>query len=370
MASTKLRSRRGLLASFVSCVGLSCLSLGSLAAGCSGEAGSTTPGASAATGAASPRDVELLHVSYDPTRELFEAVNERFVARERAENVNVTIRMSHGGSGRQARAILDGLEADVASLALAWDIDALAREGQLVPADWATRSPNRSSPWYSTIVFVVRRGNPKGIHDWGDLLRGDTQVITPNPRTSGGARWTYLALWGWALRQEGGSEATAETALRELYRRVPVLDSGARGASTTFTRNQIGDVLLTWENEAHLLLAENPDAGLEIITPTVSILAEPPITVVDANADRHQVRDVADAYVRFMYDDEAQEIAARHHFRPRSEAVAARHRGELPELTLFTVEDVAQGWAAAQERHFADGALFDRISEGRSEAPR
>jgi sulfate transport system substrate-binding protein len=314
------------------------------------------------------REVELLHVSYDPTRELFEAVNERFIARQRQANVDVSIRMSHGGSGRQARAIIDGLEADVTSLALAWDIDALVREGQLLPDDWASRSPHRSSPWYSTIVFVTRRGNPRGVHDWGDLLRGDVSVITPNPRTSGGARWTYLALRGWALRQEGGNEASAEAALRELYRRVPVLDSGARGASTTFARNGIGDVLLTWENEAHLLLGEHAADGLEIVTPASSILAEPPIAVVDRNAERHGVRDVAEAYVRFLYEDEAQEIAAQHHFRPRSEAVAARHAGELPSLTLFTIEEVAQSWSAAQERHFADGALFDRISEGRAEA--
>jgi sulfate transport system substrate-binding protein len=312
--------------------------------------------------------VELLHVSYDPTRELFEAVNERFVARQREQDVDVTIRMSHGGSGRQARAIIDGLEADVTSLALAWDVDALVREGQLLPDDWATRFPQRSSPWYSTIVFVTRRGNPRGVHDWGDLLRGDVSVVTSNPRTSGGARWTYLALWGWALRQEGGTEASAETALRELYRRVPVLDSGARGASTTFARNGIGDVLLTWENEAHLLLAEHAGDGLEIVTPASSILAEPPIAVVDRNAERHGTRDVAEAYVRFLYEDEAQEIAAQHHFRPRSEAVAARHAGELPSLTLFTIEEVAQSWSAAQTRHFADGALFDRISEGREGA--
>ncbi|GAB4207967.1 MAG: sulfate ABC transporter substrate-binding protein [Sandaracinaceae bacterium] len=330
--------------------------------GCSGSGGSSCGGAGDGR-----RRVELLHVSYDPTRELFEAVNERFVASQATSGIDVTVRMSHGGSGRQARAILDGLEADVASLALAWDLDALVREGQLLAPEWATRAAHRSSPWYSTIVFVVRRGNPRGVRDWSDLLRGEVQVITPNPRTSGGARWTYLALWGWALRQEGGSEASAEATIREIYRRVPVLDSGARGASTTFARNGIGDVLLTWENEAHLLLAEHGEDGLEIVTPPSSILAEPPIAVVDRNAERHGVRDVAEAYVRFLYEDEAQEIAARHHFRPRSEAVAARHRGELPELTLFTLEEVAQSWEAAQARHFADGALFDRISEGRSE---
>lgn len=340
------------------------LSVSPLWMGCSGG------GDASSSSGSRPREVELLHVSYDPTRELFEAVNERFVARQREQNVNVTVRMSHGGSGRQARAIIDGLEADVTSLALAWDIDALVREGQLLPDDWASRAPEHasewhSSPWYSTIVFVVRRGNPKGVRDWGDLLRGDVSIVTPNPRTSGGARWTYLAMWGWAHRQEGGSDATAENALRELYRRVPVLDSGARGSSTTFARNGIGDVLLTWENEAHLLLAEHASDGLEIVTPASSILAEPPITVVDRNADRHHVRETADAYVQFMYEDEAQEIAAQHHFRPRDEAVAARHRGELPQLELFTIEEVATSWAAAQERHFGDGGLFDRISERR-----
>lgn len=325
-------------------------------------------GTSASTNAAS-REVELLHVSYDPTRELYEAVNERFIAHQRESGTNVTIRMSHGGSGRQARAIIDGLEADVASLALGWDIDSLAREGHLLDAAWAERMPHHSSPWYSTIVFVVRRGNPRNIHDFGDLVRGDVQIVTPNPRTSGGARWTYLAAWGWALRQPGGNEASAEALLRELYRRVPVLDSGARGASTTFTRNHIGDVLLTWENEAHLLLAEHASEGLEIITPPMSILAEPPIAVIDHNVDRHGTRATAEAYVRYMLEDEAQEIAAQHHFRPRSEAVAARHTQDLPSVTLFTIEEVSGSWAAAQGRHFADGALFDRISEGRDEAP-
>lgn len=307
-------------------------------------------------------------MSYDPTRELYEAVNARFVAQQREHGTRVRVRMSHGGSGRQARAILDGLEADVTSLALPWDIDALVREGELVRPGWQTRSEHRSSPWYSTIVFVVRRGNPKRIRDWGDLLEGDVQSVTPNPRTSGGARWTYLALWGWAL-QAGppeGSEARAEAALRALYRRVPVLDSGARGASTTFARNGIGDVLLTWENEAHMLLREHAQDGFEIVTPPRSILAEPPVTVVDQNVERHHSRALAEAYVRFLYEDEAQEIAAQHQLRPRSEVVRARHAGELPELTLFTVEEIAQSWDAAHARHFAEGALFDRISEGQA----
>lgn len=342
-----------------------------LVAGCSSSSHEGGASGSGGGGSAERREVELLHVSYDPTRELFEAINTRFAEREAREGIDVTVRMSHGGSGRQARAILDGLEADVASLALAYDLDALAREGQLLAPDWATRLPNHASPWYSTIVFVVREGNPKNIHDWADLTRGDVAIITPNPRTSGGARWSYLAAWGWALRQPAASdaerEAHAEAYLRELYRRVPVLDSGARGASTTFARNGIGDVLLTWENEAHLLLAEQP--GLAIVTPSESILAEPPIAVVDRNVDRHHTRDVADAYVHFLYEDEAQEIGATHHFRPRSEAVAARHRGELPDVRLFTIDDVAGSWSEAHARHFADGGLFDRISAGRADAP-
>lgn len=304
---------------------------------------------------------ELLHVSYDPTREIFEEINRDFASVE----PGVTVRMSHGGSGRQARAVIDGLEADVVSLALPYDVDALRREAQLLPDAWIDRLPHRSTPWYSTIVFVVRRGNPKGIHDWGDLIRNDVGIVTPNPRTSGGARWTYLAMWGWALRQPGGDEASAERAVRELYRRVRVLDSGARGSSTTFARSRIGDVLLTWENEAHLLVAEHPEEGFEIVVPLASILAEPTVAWVDANVERHGTRALAERYVRFFYEDRAQEIAARHHLRPRDEGVLARHR--FPRVELFTVDEIAGGWERAHARHFADGALFDRISEGRAQ---
>jgi sulfate/thiosulfate-binding protein len=312
--------------------------------------------------------VELLHVSYDPTRELFEEINTAFATRHRAATgTTVEVRMSHGGSGRQARAVIDGLEADVVSLALPWDVDALSREAQLLPATWATRLPDRSTPWYSTIVFVVRRGNPRGIHGWGDIVQGEVQIVTPNPRTSGGARWTYLAAWGWARRQPGGSEETATTLLRELYRRVPVLDSGARGSSTTFAQNGIGDVLLTWENEAYLLLAEHPSDGLEIIVPDASILAEPPVAWVDQNVERHHTQSVAEAYLRFFWEEEAQEIAARNHFRPRSEAVMARHQADFPHVTLFTVDDAAGGWDQAQTQHFAEGALFDRLTAERGE---
>lgn len=337
------------------------VSLG-LASACSG--GESGGGAAApATGGATGGTVELLHVSYDPTRELFSELNDVFTTRHRERTgTTVEINMSHGGSGRQARAVIDGLEADLVSLALSYDVDALAREGSLIAPDWAERLPDHSTPWYSTIVFVVRRGNPRGIHTWGDLVNGDVAIVTPNPRTSGGARWAYLAAWGWARRQPNGSDETATTLLRELYRRVPVLDSGARGSSTTFAQNGIGDVLLTWENEAHLLLAERAADGLEIVVPDQSILAEPPVAWVDANVTRHGTATVAEAYARFCYEEEAQEIAARHHYRPRNEAVLARHRGELPDVSLFTIADVGGTWAEAHARHFGDGGLFDQIT--------
>jgi sulfate transport system substrate-binding protein len=306
----------------------------------------------------------LLHASYDPTRELFEEVNRAFAARELADHqLEVEVRMSHGGSGRQARAVIDGLPADVVSLALGWDVSSIASEGHdLLAADWASRLPHHASPFYSTIVMVVREGNPRGIRGWDDLVRGETQIVTANPRTSGGARWAYLAAYGHALRAPGGSDAAATDFVRELYRRVPVLDSGARGASTTFAQNHIGDVLLTWENEAHMLLAEMPDAHLEIVVPTESILAEPVVARIDANATHDGVADVADRYLRFLYTPEAQEIEATQHYRVRDEAVAARHASEIPALTLFTIDDVFGGWAAAQRTHFAEGGTFDRIT--------
>lgn len=311
--------------------------------------------------------IELLHVSYDPTRELFEEVNRGFAEKWAREHggQEVTVRMSHGGSGRQARAVIDGLEADVVSLALAYDVDAIAREGRgLLEANWASRLPNASSPFTSTIVFVVRRGNPKNVHDWSDLVQGETQVITPNPKTSGGARWAYLAAWGFASRHGFGGQtgdAAGRAYVRELFGRVPVLDSGARGASTTFSRNGIGDVLLTWENEAHLLLAENADQGLEIVMPSESILAEPPATWIDGNVSRHHASEVAEAYVRHLSSPEAQEVAARQHYRPRDTAVLARHRASFPELRLFPISEGFGDWDQAQRVHFADGATFDQI---------
>jgi sulfate transport system substrate-binding protein len=314
----------------------------------------------------SEEPIRLLHVSYDPTRELFEELNGGFARAWASEHggQGFEVRMSHGGSGRQARAVIDGLEADVVSLALSYDVDALVRARSLLAGDWPSRLPNESSPWFSTIVFVVRRGNPRGIHDWPDLVRGDVRVIAPNPKTSGGARWAYLAAFGYAARHGHGGEAgdaAGTRMVRELYERVPVLDSGARGSSTTFSRNGIGDVLLTWENEAHLLLAENAGSGLEIVTPSESILAEPPVAIVDRNAERHRTREAAEAYVRHFWSPEAQEIAARHHYRPRDEAVMERHARDFPALTLFTIREQFDSWETAQTRHFADGALFDRI---------
>ncbi len=271
--------------------------------------------------------------------------------------------MSHGGSGRQARAVIDGLEADLVSLALAADVDALAREAQLVPADWATKLPHGGVPWFSTIVFVVRQGNPKNVRDWPDLVSGDVQVVMPNPKTSGGARWTYLAAWGSALHRSNGDEAQATAFVRSLLARVPVLDTGARGASVTFTQQRIGDVLLTWENEAYLLTRENP--GLEIVRPSESIRAEPVLAVVERNVQRHGTSEVARAYADFMYTADAQEIAAQHHFRAQDEQVATRHRSELPEVHLFTIADVGGDWARIHARHFENGALFDQMMEGR-----
>lgn len=335
------------------------LTLALLLFACSGGGGGASPAASTA-----PRHVSLLHASYDPTRELFEEVNRVFAQHELAEHqLEVEVRMSHGGSGRQARAVIDGLPADVVSLALAWDVDSIATQGQdLLAADWATRLPDHASPFYSTIVMVVRQGNPSGIHGFGDLVHGETQIVTANPRTSGGARWAYLAAYGWALRQPGGTEASATDFVRELFHRVPVLDSGARGASTTFAQNHIGDVLLTWENEAHMLLREMPGEHLEIVVPEESILAEPVVARIDGNARHDDVTEVADRYLQFLYTPEAQEIEAAHFYRVRDENVAARHASDLPDVHLFTIDAVFGGWAHAHATHFAEGATFDRIT--------
>jgi sulfate transport system substrate-binding protein len=311
-------------------------------------------------------DVQLLNVSYDPTRELYEDINAAFRTQWTSQHpgeANVTVEMSHGGSGRQARAVIDGLEADVVTLAVPYDIDQIAAAG-LIAADWQARLPRNSAPYTSTMVFLVRAGNPKAIRDWSDLVRDDVAVITPNPKTSGGARWNYLAAWGYALRQPGGNETTARDFVRRLFANVPVLDTGARGSTTTFAQRSIGDVLITWENEAHLALAEFGEGRFEIVTPSISILAEPSVAWVDRNVERHGTRETAEAYLRFLYTPEAQEIAARRFFRPSDPDVLARHADRFPAIELFTARDVFGSWDQIQAAHFADGAIFDQITAG------
>jgi sulfate/thiosulfate-binding protein len=303
----------------------------------------------------------LLNVSYDPTRELYEDYNEAFAAWwTKKTGDEIEIRQSHGGSGKQARTVIDGLQADVVTLALAYDIDALARQGKLLPANWQARLPNNSAPYTSTIVFLVRKGNPKKIKDWGDLVKPGVSVITPNPKTSGGARWNYLAGWAWALKQPNGSEKSAEQYLAKLYKNVPVLDTGARGSLTTFAQRGIGDVFISWENEAHLAARELGAGKLEIVMPSLSILAEPPVAVVDRVTLRRKTTNAARAYLEFLYTPQAQEIIAKHYYRPRNEEVAKRYAKIFPPIKLVTIADFG-GWAAAQKKHFDDGGVFDRI---------
>ena len=303
----------------------------------------------------------ILNVSYDPTRELYAEMNAAFARAWREKGGGaVEIRQSHGGSGKQARSVIDGLEADVVTLALAYDVDAIAAAGLIAPG-WAAKLPHNSVPFASTVVFLVRKGNPKGIRDWPDLARPGVAVITPNPKTSGGARWNYLAAWGYALRQPGGSPDTARALVTAIFRNVPVLDSGARGATNTFVQRGLGDVLLAWENEAHLVAGELGAGRFEIVVPSVSILAEPPVAVVDAVADARGTRGVARAYLEFLYTPEAQDIAARHYYRPRVPESAAKHAGRFSPAPLFTVDEAFGGWASAHRDHFADGAEFDRI---------
>jgi sulfate transport system substrate-binding protein len=310
--------------------------------------------------AASVKPLSLLNVSYDPTREFYKAYNAQFAARWKpAHGQDVQVKQSHDGSGKQARAVIEGLPADVVTLALAYDIDAIAKKG-LLAADWQSRLPDNSTPYTSTIVFLVRKGNPKGIKDWGDLIKPDVQVITPNPKTSGGARWNYLAAWSWALKQPGGNAKTAEAYIAQLFKHVPVLDTGARGATTSFVKRQLGDVLLAWENEALLSIAELGADKLEIVIPSISILAEPPVAVVDKVVADHGTQAGAEAYLKGLWEEWAQELAAENHFRPRSAAVAAKFAAKFPPLPLTTIADFG-GWAEAQKTHFADGGVFDRI---------
>jgi len=305
--------------------------------------------------------VTLLNVSYDPTRELYQDLNAAFAAYWKAKSgQSITVNQSHGGSGKQARAVVDGLEADVVTLALAYDIDAIAQSG-LLPRNWQTRLPNNSTPYTSTIVFLVRKGNPKGIKDWDDLVRPGVAVVSPNPKTSGGARWNYLAAWGYALRKNGGDEAKAKDFVTRLYKNVPILDTGARGATVTFVERGIGDVLIAWENEAILAERELGKGKFEIVAPSLSILAEPPVALIDRVAGKHHTKDVAQAYLEYLYTPEGQEIAARHYYRPRLQATATKYAGQFPKLTLFTIDEVFGGWAKAHKTHFADGGLFDQI---------
>lgn len=306
-------------------------------------------------------DQTLLNVSYDPTREFYQEFNTVFAADYKAKGGDtVTINQSHGGSGKQARAVIDGLEADVVTLALAYDVDEIATRG-LINKDWIKRLPDNSAPYTSTIVFLVRKGNPWKIKDWGDLVQQGVEVITPNPKTSGGARWNYLAAWEYAKRQNGGDEEKAKAFVADLFKHVPVLDTGARGSTMTFVRRGIGDVLLAWENEAFLATKELGVDQFEIVYPSLSILAEPSVAVVDSNVDKHGTRAAAEAYINYLYTPEGQELAAKHYYRPRNQEVAAKHASTFPALTLFTVDEAFGGWQNAQTTHFADGGTFDQF---------
>jgi len=308
------------------------------------------------------QNVTLLNVSYDPTRELYQEFNAAFARYwKKKTGQNVTIHQSHGGSGKQARSVIDGLEADIVTLALADDVDALSENGGLIPPNWQKRLPYNSSPYTSTIVFLVRKGNPKGIRDWGDLVKPGVSIITPNPKTSGGARWNYLAAWGYALKKSGGSQQKARDFVTRLYKNVAVLDSGARGSTTTFVQRGIGDVFISWENEAFLAVKELGPGKFQIVVPSISILAEPPVTVVDKVVNRKGTRAVATAYLKYLYSSEGQLIAARHYYRPRSAQARARYASTFPKINLFTIDRLFGGWQKAQKTHFADGGIFDRI---------
>jgi sulfate transport system substrate-binding protein len=306
-------------------------------------------------------EVQLLNVSYDPTRELYQDINQAFAKQwKQKTGDDVKIKQSHGGSGKQARTVIDGLDADVVTLGLAYDIDEIAERG-LVAKDWQKRLPNNSTPYSSTIVFLVRKGNPKGIKDWGDLVKPGVAVITPNPKTSGGARWNYLAAWGYALRQPGGNEAKAKEFVAKLYKNVPVLDSGARGSTTTFIERGIGDVLIAWENEALLAIKELGPDKVQIVAPAQSILAEPPVAIVDKVVDKRGTRKAAEAYLQYLYTDEGQELIAKNYYRPTVERAARKYAVRFPKVKLFTVDEVFGGWTKAQKAHFADGGSFDQI---------
>ena len=333
--------------------------------GTAGSGGGTNQassgGAGSGSGSSAKPAVELLNVSYDPTRELYEAFNKSFTKYwEEKTGQKVTVKQSHGGSGKQGRAVIDGLEADVVTLALAYDIDEIQQAG-LIAEGWQSRLPDNSSPYTSTIVFLVRKGNPKNIKDWDDLVKDGIEVITPNPKTSGGARWNFLAAWAYALEQNGGDEAKAQEFVTKLFKNVPVLDSGARGSTTTFVERGIGDVLLAWENEAFLSINELGPDKFEIVVPSLSILAEPPVTVVDKVVDKRGTREIATAYLEYLYTEEGQEIAAKNFYRPRLASVAEKFKDQFPEVRLITIDDVFGGWQSAQQKYFSDGGIFDQI---------
>jgi sulfate transport system substrate-binding protein len=333
--------------------------LGAAAGG--GAAALAAPALLAGPAAAAGKAVSLLNVSYDPTRELYKAVNAAYISYWKTKTgQDITIQQSHGGSGKQARSVIDGLQADVVTLALASDIDEIAAKAKLLPANWQSRLPNNSTPYTSTIVFLVRKGNPWKIRDWSDLIKPGVSVITPNPKTSGGARWNYLAAWGWALKQPGGNPATAQAFVEKLYHQVPVLDTGARGSTTTFAQRRLGDVLLAWENEAYLSLDEF-GPNFDIVYPSISILAEPPVALVDKVVDRKKTRTVAEGYLNFLYSPLAQDLIGKHHYRPRSPEAAAKYAGSLPKIPMVTIDDTFGGWKKAQATHFADGGVFDKI---------
>lgn len=330
--------------------------------GCGGEPAQQTskPQDGGKDTKATQKSVELLNVSYDPTRELYQEFNEQFSTYWKEQTgQQVTIKQSHGGSGKQSRSVIDGLDADVVTLALAYDIDALTERGFL-ESEWQKKLPDNSAPYTSTIVFLVRKGNPKQINNWDDLLKPGVEVITPNPKTSGGARWNYLAAWGYALKKNNGDQEKAKAYVTELFKHVPVLDSGARGATTTFVERGLGDVLLAWENEAFLSVNELGKDKFEIVVPEVSILAEPPVAVVEKVVEKRGTREVAEAYLNYLYTEEGQELAAKHYYRPRSEQTAANYKDVFPKLELFTIEEFG-GWKEAQKTHFADGGTFDQI---------
>jgi sulfate/thiosulfate-binding protein len=328
--------------------------------GCSAST-KETGGAAAPTAKEAQGTVQLLNVSYDPTRELYEEYNKAFAAYwKKKTGQTVVVKQSHGGSGKQARAVIDGLEADVVTLALAYDIDAIKNKG-LIKEGWQSAFPKNSSPFTSTIVFLVRKGNPKGIKDWDDLAKPGVSVITPNPKTSGGARWNYLAAWGYALKKNGGDEAKAKAFVESIFKNVPVLDSGARGATTTFVERGIGDVLISWENDALLAEKKLGKGNFEVVNPSISILAEPPVAIVDKVVDKHKTREVAKAYLDYLYSDEGQEIGAKNYYRPQSQAIAEKYKDQFPKINMFTIDEVFGGWDKAQKTHFADGGTFDQI---------